>query len=62
MESAANSVDYNKTNVKDHIKSDSINVNHSLPMPLMFIFNPKPYGVKIRNNILKIRYFLYKVL
>ena len=50
VESAADSVDYNKTNVKDHIKSDSINVNHLLP--LMFIFHPKPYGVKIKNFIL----------
>ena len=47
VESAADSVDYNKTNVKDHIKSNSINAHHSLP--LMFIFHPKPYSVKIKN-------------
>ena len=28
-ESAADSVDYNKTNVKDHIKGNSINAHHS---------------------------------
>ena len=55
VESAADSVDYNKTNVKDHIKSDSINAHHLLP--LVFIFNPKPYGVKIKNGILKIKIF-----